>query len=137
MVVVRMGAVNRVSQQRSELDVRQRTRGPHRGQWGSQVVRRRIEAQSTSTQFAEVGETAAIPPDRLAVVKVEVMNLLLHRSPDVRVLDEIVKEGRRAAPLRANDQGGRPSPGRRREIAIPVTHGAHWPYGASKDGACW
>jgi len=92
MVVVRQGAVNRVSEQRDELGLRQQANSPLRGKRVRQVVRRSFEGQGTSPQFAAVRETATIPADRLPEMKVEVVNFLRHWTPDVRVPDEIVEE---------------------------------------------
>src|SRR5215211_1965712 len=60
VVVVRQGAVNRISEQRDELDLRQQPGSPLRDQRVRQVVRRGFEGQRTTTLSAAVREPATI-----------------------------------------------------------------------------
>ena len=127
MRVVGKCTVNRISEDRDQLDVRVEGPGARRSVWMKQVVGRRVEDAEPQTVIRHhlaaqraPREVREIPRIAIAVRVVEVVHLLDGGAHDARVPDEVRMEGCGSAALRADDQHVRGETGRRSRAAVAL-----------------
>ena len=127
MLVVGKGSLDRIAQQRDELDVGKQSSGPLGYQRMDEIVGSCVEGDGAISEAVTIGKAPPVVPHPLSIVKIEVMDFLAQGRHHVGMLDQVIEDRCGAAALSSDDQGGGKAPEGCSELAIIGADPPQWP----------